>query len=205
MTSTRSFVIAAGFAAVTAISNGSGVKAAGDVDNLTAQPWSFEGIFGTFDSAEVQRGLQVYLEVCASCHGLDYIAFRNLAAIGYDEDQIEAIAGQYEVEDGPNSDGEMFTRTAQPSDYFVNPFANEKEAAAMGAIFIWLNSCAGLAARAGNFPDPVTILPLVLAVIIGGAAGSFLGANKYEPRTMQKLLGVIILIAIAILLGKIVL
>ena len=81
----------------------------------------------------------------------------------------------------------------------------EKEAAAMGAIFIWLNSCAGLAARAGDFPDSVTIFPLVLAVIIGGAAGSFLGANKYEPRTMQKLLGVIILIAIAILLGKIVL
>ena len=80
----------------------------------------------------------------------------------------------------------------------------EKEAAAMGAIFIWLNSCAGLAARAGNFPDPVIILPLVLAVIIGGAAGSFLGANKYEPRTMHKLLGGVILIAIAILFSKMV-
>lgn len=131
MTSVRSFVVAAGFAAVTAISNVSGVKAAGDVDSLTAQPWSFKGIFGTFENAEVQRGLQVYLEVCSSCHGLGYIAFRNLAAIGYDEEQIKAIAGQYEVEDGPNNDGEMFTRTAQPSDYFVNPFANEKEAAAM--------------------------------------------------------------------------
>lgn len=131
MTSVRSFVVAAGFAAVTAISNVSGAKAAGDVDSLTAQPWSFKGIFGTFENAEVQRGLQVYLEVCSSCHGLRYIAFRNLAAIGYDEEQIKAIAGQYEVEDGPNNDGEMFTRAAQPSDYFVNPFANEKEAAAM--------------------------------------------------------------------------
>lgn len=81
----------------------------------------------------------------------------------------------------------------------------EKEAAATGAIFIWLNSCAGLAARVGDFPDPVTILPLVLAVIIGGAAGSFLGANKYEPRTMQKFLGGVILIAIAILFGKMIL
>ena len=81
----------------------------------------------------------------------------------------------------------------------------EKEAAATGAIFIWLNSCAGLAARVGDFPDPVTILPLVLAVIIGGAAGSSLGANKYEPRTMQKFLGGVILIAIAILFGKMVL
>ena len=80
----------------------------------------------------------------------------------------------------------------------------EKEAAATGAIFIWLNSCAGLAARVGDFPDPVTILPLVLAVIIGGAAGSFLGANKYKPRTMQKFLGGVILIAIAILFGKMV-
>ena len=81
----------------------------------------------------------------------------------------------------------------------------EKEAAATGAIFIWLNSCAGLVARVGDFPDPVTIFPLVLAVIIGGAAGSFLGANKYEPRTMQKFLGGVILIAIAILFGKMVL
>ena len=80
----------------------------------------------------------------------------------------------------------------------------EKEAAATGAIFIWLNSCAGLAARVGDFPNPVTILPLVLAVIIGGAAGSFLGANKYKPRTMQKFLGGVILIAIAILFGKMV-
>ena len=81
----------------------------------------------------------------------------------------------------------------------------EKEAAATGAIFIWLNSCAGLVARVGDFPDPVTIFPLVLAVIIGGAAGSSLGANKYEPRTMQKFLGGVILIAIAILFGKMVL
>ena len=81
----------------------------------------------------------------------------------------------------------------------------EKEAAATGAIFIWLNSCAGLVARVGDFPDSVTIFPLVLAVIIGGAAGSSLGANKYEPRTMQKFLGGVILIAIAILFGKMVL
>ena len=80
----------------------------------------------------------------------------------------------------------------------------EKEAAATGAIFIWLNSCAGLVARVGDFPDPVTIFPLVLAVIIGGAAGSFLGANKYKPRTMQKFLGGVILIAIVILFGKMV-
>ena len=94
MTSVRSFVVAAGFAAVTAISNVSGAKAAGDVDSLTAQPWSFKGIFGTFENAEVQRGLQVYLEVCSSCHGLRYIAFRNLAAIGYDEEQIKKEAEQ---------------------------------------------------------------------------------------------------------------
>ena len=72
----------------------------------------------------------------------------------------------------------------------------------MGAIFIWLNSCAGLAARTGDFPDSVAIFPLLLAVFVGGATGSFLGANRYEPRTMQKLLGGIVLIAIVILFSK---
>ena len=95
------------------------------------QHWSFNGIFGKFDRQEVQRGLQVYLEVCSSCHGLEYVAYRNLEEIGYNEEQIKAIASQYEVEDGPNTVGEMFSRPARPSDYFKSPYANDMEAKMM--------------------------------------------------------------------------
>ena len=98
---------------------------------LPKQNWTFSGIFGSFDNASVQRGLQVYLEVCANCHSLEYVAYRNLSEIGYDDDQIKAIAEQYEVEDGPDNEGTMFMRNARPSDYFVSPYANEKEASFM--------------------------------------------------------------------------
>jgi ubiquinol-cytochrome c reductase cytochrome c1 subunit len=92
--------------------------------------WSFSGVFGTFDRATLQRGLQVYREVCASCHSLDLIAFRNLAGIGLGPDEIQAIAEEYEVEDGPDDEGEMFMRPAKASDRFVPPFANEQAARA---------------------------------------------------------------------------
>ena len=88
-------------------------------------------VAGRFDRAELQRGLQVYLEVCAGCHGLQYVAYRDLEMIGYDEDQVKAIAAQYEVEDGPDEDGEMFFRPARPSDRFVSPYPNAQAAAAM--------------------------------------------------------------------------
>lgn len=102
----------------------------GDDVTLKHKDWSFNGPFGTFDKAAMQRGLQVYSEVCASCHALDYIAFRNLADLGYNEAEIKAIAAAYEVEDGPNDEGEMFMRPAGPSDYFPAPFANENAARA---------------------------------------------------------------------------
>ncbi len=105
--------------------------AAGGTAPVKAQQWSFHGVFGSFDRAEVQRGLQVYLDVCAACHSLDLVAYRNLTEIGYNEDQIKDIAAEYEVTDGPNDDGEMFTRPAKPSDYFAPPYANLKAAAAM--------------------------------------------------------------------------
>ena len=77
---------------------------------IAAQSWSFSGPFGTFDRAQLQRGFQVYQEVCAGCHGLKYIAFRNLSDLGYNEDQIKAFASQATIVDGPDDDGEMFER-----------------------------------------------------------------------------------------------
>lgn len=91
--------------------------------------WSFQGPFGTYDKAALQRGYKIYREVCSSCHSMKRIAFRNLHALGYNEEEIKAIAGSYTVTDGPNDEGEMFDRPARPSDHFKSPFANDKAAA----------------------------------------------------------------------------
>lgn len=92
--------------------------------------WSFDGPFGTFDRAAMQRGLKVYRQVCAGCHSMKRIAFRNLADLGYDEGQIKTIASEYTFVDGPNEDGEMFERPGIPSDRFPAPFANDNAAKA---------------------------------------------------------------------------
>jgi len=95
--------------------------------------WSFDGIFGTFDRASLQRGYQVYQEVCAGCHSAQHLSYRNLSEKGGPEflpEEAKAIARQFEVIDGPNEDGEMFTRPGRLSDKFVNPYPNVKAAAA---------------------------------------------------------------------------
>jgi ubiquinol-cytochrome c reductase cytochrome c1 subunit len=95
--------------------------------------YSFEGPFGTFDKGQLQRGYKVYKEVCANCHSMRFIAFRNLAdhgGPGFTEKQVEALAATFTVKDGPGADGEMFDRPGLPSDHFPAPFANEQAAAA---------------------------------------------------------------------------
>lgn len=104
--------------------------AAGDAKHPKAHDWSFEGFDGHFDRAALQRGFQVYKDVCAACHGLKYIAFRNLAEIGFSEAEYKAIAAEYIVTDGPDDFGDMFERPAIPSDYFPSPFANDEQARA---------------------------------------------------------------------------
>ena len=104
--------------------------AAGDAKHAEAQDWHFEGVFGTVDRASAQRGLQVYLEVCAGCHALKQVAYRNLAALGFTEAEVKAVAANYEVTDGPNDEGEMFQRPAVVSDAFVSPFPNAQAAKA---------------------------------------------------------------------------
>ena len=93
---------------------------------LMKQNWPFNGIFGRFDESSLQRGFQVYREVCAACHGIRHISYRDLKGIGYTNDEIKVIAAEYEVMDGPNDDGEMFEREARPSDKFVGPYENDK-------------------------------------------------------------------------------
>jgi ubiquinol-cytochrome c reductase cytochrome c1 subunit len=95
--------------------------------------WSFKGLFGKFDRGALQRGYQVYTEVCSSCHSMKYVSYRNLSEKGgpeFSEEVVKAIAASFEVNDGPNADGEMFIRPGKPSDKFVMPYDNVKAAEA---------------------------------------------------------------------------
>jgi ubiquinol-cytochrome c reductase cytochrome c1 subunit len=95
--------------------------------------YSFEGPFGTFDRAQLQRGYKVYKEVCSTCHAMHLVSFRNLSEPGgpeFTEGQVKALAETFTVKDGPDANGEMFDRPARPSDRFVSPYPNEEAARA---------------------------------------------------------------------------
>lgn len=108
--------------------------AAGDAEKPIKVDWSFNGFFGKFDRAQLQRGYQVYKEVCASCHSMKYLSYRNLGEKGgpeFSEAEVKAIAAGFTVQDGPNEDGDMFERPGLPKDKFVSPYPNEKAARAV--------------------------------------------------------------------------
>ena len=120
-------------------------NAAEKVEYLKTE-WSFKGLFGKFDRSALQRGYQVYTEVCSSCHSMKYLSYRNLAEEGGPEfsmEQAKAIAASFEVTDGPNSDGEMFGRPGRLSDKFVMPYENVK---------------AAQAANGGAYPPDMSVL-----------------------------------------------
>jgi ubiquinol-cytochrome c reductase cytochrome c1 subunit len=107
--------------------------AAGGTEHPPAQKWSFSGPFGTFDRAQLQRGFKVYKEVCAACHSMKLLSFRNLSEKGgpeFTEGQVKTLAAEYKVKDGPNEQGEMFERPGRPADRFPAPFANDEAAKA---------------------------------------------------------------------------
>ena len=113
---------------------------------LLKTDWSFKGLFGKFDRGSLQRGYQVYTEVCAACHSMKYLSYRNLGEKGgpeFSEAEVKAIAASFEVTDGPNADGEMFTRPAKLSDKFVMPYENVK---------------AAQAANGGAYPPDMSVL-----------------------------------------------
>ena len=114
-------------AAVFALAAPAALNAAEHIE-IPEEEWSFNGVFGKFDQAQVQRGFQVYKDVCAACHSLRYVAFRNFETLGYSEEQIKTLAAGYEVEDGPNEEGEMFKRKAKASDHLPKPFPNDQAA-----------------------------------------------------------------------------
>jgi cytochrome c1 len=98
---------------------------------IVRQKWSFAGFSGTFDTAQLQRGYQVYSEVCAACHSLKRLSFRNLAEKGgpeFPEADVRALAAAAQVEDGPNDEGAMFNRPGRLSDRLPSPYKNEQAA-----------------------------------------------------------------------------
>lgn len=108
--------------------------------------WSFSGVFGRYDKAQLRRGFKVYKEVCSTCHSIKMLAFRNLSQPGgpeFSEQEVVTLAASYKVKDGPNETGEYFDRPGRPSDRFPPPFANEQ---------------AARAALAGNYPPDFSVL-----------------------------------------------
>lgn len=105
-----------------------GVAQAQEAPTPPHQQWSFDGVFGTYDQAALQRGFQVYKEVCSACHAVKHLYFRDLEQIGYSADQVKGIAAQYKVNDGPNDKGQMYERPARPSDPIPSPFPNDEAA-----------------------------------------------------------------------------
>ena len=99
--------------------------------HIERQKWSFGGLLGKFDDAQLQRGFQVYMEVCARCHGVKRIHFRNLAepgGPGFPEAAVKSLAATYQVEDAPNDQGKVVKRPAMLSDAMPSPYKNEQEA-----------------------------------------------------------------------------
>lgn len=109
------------------------VQAAEHGPEMEHVDWSFNGPFGTFDRDQLRRGYKVYKEVCATCHSMNFVHFRNLGEPGgpeFSAPEVKALAAGYQVQDGPDQAGEMFERPAEGRDAFPAPYANEEAAAA---------------------------------------------------------------------------
>ncbi|MEZ5895121.1 MAG: cytochrome c1 [Parvularculaceae bacterium] len=145
---TTQMLICAGAALVMGL-GGAANAAGGGVEHPKEVEWEFNGPFGVYDADAMQRGFQVYRTVCASCHAVEQLAFRNLGDKGgpfhldacpagvpestdcsnpNENPIIKAIAADYQVTDGPDDSGDMFERAGVPSDKIPRPYANEQVA-----------------------------------------------------------------------------
>ncbi|MFN2099178.1 cytochrome c1 [Altererythrobacter sp. MF3-039] len=136
-------LVGLGFTAVVLFALGSGIFTVIDQGKLKETPpeyafkkgprdvsFAHDGPFGKFDRPQLQRGMQVYKEVCAACHGLKYVAFRDLEKIGYTEGQVKALAAEFQVPGIDPNTGEAALRPGLPTDYFPSPYPNDVAAAA---------------------------------------------------------------------------
>jgi ubiquinol-cytochrome c reductase cytochrome c1 subunit len=121
---------------------------------LPHQQWSFDGVFGTYDPAALQRGFQVYKQVCSACHPVTHLYFRDLTGLGYTENQVKAIAATDQCTAGPNDKGAMYQRPCLPADPIPGPFANDEAARAANGGALPPDQSMVVAARDGG-PDYV--------------------------------------------------
>lgn len=91
-------------------------------------PWPHDGFFSSYDHRSIRRGFQVYTQVCATCHSMDLIHYRDLVGVAYTEEEAKEMALNIEVTDGPNDEGEMFERPGKLSDKLPAPYMNEEHA-----------------------------------------------------------------------------
>ena len=132
-TTAKSFLLAAGLL----VGLSAAVRAQGASEAAEPLPpmehWSFSGPLGIYDTAQLQRGYQVYRQVCSNCHAAKFLSFRNLADPGgpeFSDSQVKALSATFKVQDGPNDSGNMYERPGRPSDPFPSPFPNEQAARA---------------------------------------------------------------------------
>ena len=130
--------------------------------------WTFGGPFGHFDPQQLQRGFQVYREVCASCHAMSLVSFRNLASEAgphFTEEQVAALAAEYQITDGPDSNGDMFERPGRASDALPSPYPNPEAAAA---------------SNGGAYPPDLSLIAKARAVTRGFPAFVFDIFTQYQ-------------------------
>ncbi len=105
--------------------------------------WTQDDFYSSCDYKSVRRGYQVYRQVCATCHSLEYKAFRHLVGVTHDEEGMKKVAATYEITDGPDDTGEMFERPGKLFDYFPRPYKNEEQ---------------GRAANNGAYPPDLSVI-----------------------------------------------
>ena len=133
---------------------------------IPAQYWSFESPLGKFDRSALQRGLQIYIEICASCHSLRHLRYQDLEFLGYSKEDVKRIAQDYQVQDGPDDEGQMYQRPAMPQDFFVEPFANEQ---------------AARAANGGAYPPDLSLIALSRRNALNYLAAMLQGYREPPP------------------------
>ncbi len=156
-------------------------RAAGEAIPLPPVDFSFQGLFGTFDRGEAQRGLLVYKQVCAACHAMRQLSYRNLLELGLTDQQVRAIAADVQVQDGPNDLGEMFERPGRPSDRFRRPFPNEAAARAANNGAYPPDLSVIVKARPGGAPYIHALLTGYTDPPEGFQLGDGMNYNKYFP------------------------
>ncbi len=142
--------------------------------------WSFNGIFGVFDHAQARRGFQVYKEVCSVCHSMNLLAYRNLEALGFSEDEVKAIAASVQVPD-LDDNGEIKDRPGKPSDPFQPPFPNVLAARAANNGALPPDLSVIVKARKGNADYVHAILAGFVPAPAGFKLQDGMNYNEYFP------------------------